>query len=1001
MFIPEYHKSLETLHFRTEKERAYFIPYDSLEDALSGDRNNSYYLTNLSGDWRFKFFDTFEDVSAETVKADFDVSALPLEKVPGCFQLYDNFKYDNPLYSNLCYPFPTDPPFVPDKNPTALFVKDFAVSDEMLSRDSILTFEGVASCFYLFVNGNFAGYSQISHSTSEFNITEYLKEGENRISVLCVKWCDGSYLEDQDFFRLSGIFREVYILSRNRICISDAEIRQSFSDDYTSAKLSISCTLTKASPILWGIASPGGDVLQSGESNKAEFSIEIKSPLMWNDEMPYVYTLFLTVEDEIIPFQVALCEKKIENKMLLINGRPVKLCGINRHDSSAENGYAVTLDEMKRDLLLLKRANVNAIRTSHYPNDPRFIILGEALGFYFIDEADLETHGMGYNTESDWDWTRWSFLSNSPDWEEAYVDRARHLYERDKNRGAVIMWSLGNESGCGVNHRAMKNYIKSRDKNAIVHYENAHLEFKAVPDGENFSDISDVESRMYAGTGYIEKYLNSEEYTKPFYMCEYVDSISTGDVYDFWKLVDKYDNFSGGCIWEFCDHAVNAPDENGNPRYFYGGDFGDFPNDGICCVDGLVFPDRTPRPGYYDMKKVYEPIRGNFDNGVLTVKSVRYFTPLSDLKLCWALTADGEIIKSGEIDSVDIAPQSEKSYKLFEAGSISLTGDCFVTVSFKTKENKPWAESGYETAFLQFEIAAKKAYIKRATKKVLTENGERFLKICIGENEYTFDKSFGKIISIKRDGTELLKKPAEFSLWHAPTYNRGSLNEWIKNRIDRVTQKTYCTDVAKISENSVTVKTKIALGGPSNPPIIKADVNYYFKNDGTLNITFDGKIRENAPVLPRLGLLLIMNDDNEKIEYFGLGETETYPDRYLSARYGKYSLTVTDNFVHYVRPQENSLHFKTRRVKIGDKASGISVTSENEEFSFNASHYSAEQITNTKHDFELKKEPFTYFNIDYRFNALSESGELNNDENNRLFDEKEVNFSFTLEPTAM
>ena len=997
MNFKAYHKSLEDLHVGTLKPRAYFIPYDNLQDALSGDRNKSYYMTNLCGDWKFRYFKSFEDIDESLYAENAETDALNTVKVPGNFQLYDIEGMDKPLYSNLMYPFPTDPPHVPEENPCAFYVRDFEASAEMLQRTNIITFEGVSSCFYLWVNGKFMGYSQVSHCTSEFDISEALKEGSNRIAVLCVKWCDGSYLEDQDYFRLSGIFREVYILSRNKKHLKDVYIRQSFNDDLTVATLKIECDLTEKTPVLYGVASPDGTLIAQGESENSVFNIEIQKPLLWNDEKPYVYQLFLTVEDEIIPFQLALRKVEIKNKVLLINNKGVKLCGINRHDSSAENGYAVTIDEMKRDLLVLKRANVNAIRTSHYPNDPRFYDLAEALGFYFIDEADIETHGMGYNTAADWDWMRWSMLSTIPEWKEAYVDRAARLFERDKNHGSVIMWSLGNESGCGVNHRAMREYIKSRDENAIVHYENSHLEFKAVPEGECFADISDVESRMYAGVNYIDNYLQDEQYNKPFYMCEYVCSMTTGDVYDYWELVDKYDNFCGGCIWELTDHAINIPDENGNARYYYGGDFGDFPNDGICCIDGLVFPDRSPRPGYFDMKKVYEPFRGSFNDGTLTVKSVRYFESLSDYSLNWVLSQNGEKVAEGVIDTLDIAPQSEESYKLFDMNDYSLKGDCFLTATIHQKKDTPWAEKGYEIGFLQFEIEAEENVIAKEENAVVLNNADRYAVITSGNTEYIFDKPYGRITSIKKDGKELLAAPTIFKMWRAPSYNRGSVDEWIANHLHHVAQKTYSTDIAE-KDGNVIITTKIALGGPANPPIIKADVVYTFNAFGEMKISFKGDVRENAPILPRLGIEFRMKDEYEDISYFGLGETETYIDRYKAARYGQYDLTVTDNFVHYIRPQENSSHFRTRRATVGKKgeiglfAEPVGATKEC--FSFNASHISAEQLTEVKHDFELKNEPFTFFNVDAKFNPISESDELN-------FNEKHIEFDFNIRPVNM
>ena len=1003
MKFKPYHKSLEDLHIGTESPRAYFIPYDNLEDALSGDRNKSYYLTNLCGnDWSFKFFESFEDLDDSYFTADFDNKALPLVKVPGNIQLYEGVEHDSPLYSNLKYPFPTDPPFVPDENPCSLFIKEFDVSAEMLERDNIITFEGVGSCFYLLINGEFVGYSQVHHCTSEFDISKYLVEGKNRITVLVVKWCDGSYLEDQDYFRLSGIFREVYILSRNKNRLKDAYIRKSFNEDYSLATLTVECDLVGNASVLYGLASPKGDVIANGESANGSFTIEIENPLMWNDEAPYVYNLFLTVEDEIIPFQIGLSEFKIADKKLLINGKAAKLRGINRHDSSL-NGYVVTVEEMVEDLLLLKRANVNCIRTSHYPNDPRFLDLCEALGFYIVDEADIETHGMGFNTDADWDWFRWSMLSTIDEWEAAYVDRAARLFERDKNHGCVIMWSLGNESGCGKNHRAMRSYIKSRNENAIVHYENAHLEFKAVPEGECFKDISDVESRMYPAYEYSKEYLESDEYTKPFYMCEYVCSTTTGDVYDFWELVDKYDNFCGGCIWELTDHAINIPDENGNPRFYYGGDFGDFPNDGICCLDGLVFPDRTLRPGYFDMKKVYEPFRGSYENGELTVKSVRYFTDLSDLSLKWKLTSNDKVLAEGEINTLHIAPLESASYKLFDEKDYDLSGDCFITATIHQKNDTPWAEKGYELGFLQFEIEAEKAEAVRDGNAVELNETDRYAIITCGNVEYTFDKPYGRLCSVKKDGKEFLQAPVKFKMWHAPTYNRGSVDEWYANHLHCISQKTYFTNV-EYSDNKVLIYSEIALGGPANPPILKGKLTHIFNGDGSVDIGLWGEIRENAPLIPRLGLELLMNEEFEDIRYFGLGEVETYPDRYKAGRYGDYELTVTDNFVHFIRPQENSSHFKTRRATVGTKGgNGLFVTGFNgaEEFSFNASHCSAEQLTEKKHDFELEQEPYTIFNIDARFNAFSEDPQLNNDENNRLFDEKELSFSFNIKPIDM
>lgn len=1001
MKLPTYHKSLDVLHYGTEKPRAYFIPYDCLDDALSGNRNNSVFFTDLCGDWKYKFWESFEDIDCEFFAEAFDVSSLAEVPVPGNVQLYKNVEHDVPLYSNLYYPFPTDPPHVPDENPCSAFIREFEVTDEMAERDNIITFEGVASCFYLWINGQFVGYSQISHSTSEFDISKFIRKGTNKIAVLVVKWCDGSYLEDQDFFRLSGIFREVYILSRSKARLEDVYIKQSFADDFSSATLDVDCRIKGDATVSYGLISPAGYVIGNGDSDNARFEVKIDNPLMWNDETPYIYTFFITVEDEIIPFPIALCKKEIKDKKLLINGVAAKLRGINRHDST-ENGYVVTVDDMKKDLLLMKRANVNCIRTSHYPNDPRFVELAQALGFYLVNEADIETHGMGWNTDEDWDWFRWSMLSTIDEWEAAYVDRAEHLFERDKNQGSVVMWSLGNESGCGKNHRAMRKYIKSRDNNAIVHYENAHLEFKAVPEGENFADISDVESRMYSGYNYTEGYLNNPDYDKPFYWCEYVCSMTTGDVHEYWKLVDKYENHTGGCIWEWSDHAVRIDDENGNPRYYYGGDFGEYPHNGICCIDGLVFPDRTPRPGYYDMKKVYEPFRCEYKDGILKIKSVRYYTDLSDLAAKWSVESNGYTILSGEIESLDVAPQTEKEFRLTGIDEFNFKGDTFLTISVIQKKDTLWAEKGYEVGFAQFELESEKVAPAKEKKDIVCDEADRFVTIRCAENEYVFDKSYGRIASIKVGGEEILEAPSAFKLWRAPSYNVGSSPAWYANNLHHVKQKTYSAEVEK-TDDAVVIKTKIALGGPANPPVIKADVVYVFGNDGRFSVEIDGNIKKEAPVLPRIGMELRLKEDFEKLRYFGLGDIETYPDRYKAARYGEYALTVSENYVPYIRPQENSSHFKTRYVAVGkENGPALRVTGFGiDEFMFNASHYSAEQLTEKKHSFELEKEPYTILNLDGRFTAHSENPEFNNDENNRLVDEKEFRFGFMFEITKI
>ena len=606
---------------------------------------------------------------------------------------------------------------------------------------------------------------------------------------------------------------------------------------------------------------------------------------------------------------------------------------------------------------------------------------------------------MGYDWEGEWDWTRWSHLSSAPEWREAYVDRAKRLFERDKNHGCVVLWSLGNESGAGVNHRAMAQYIRSRDDRALVHYENSHLEFKAVPEGENFADISDVESRMYAGTEYIENYLNNKEYTKPFYMCEYVCSMSTGDVYLFWNLVEKYDNNFGGCIWEWCDHAVNVPDKNGNARYFYGGDFGDFPNSSICCIDGLVYPDRTPRPGYFDMKRVYQQYSAEYNgDGSVTVTSRRRFTTLDDTAIHWTLSESGKTVSEGTTAVLSTPAQGSTTVKLFDPADFDSLPSCLLTLSFVLTKDTPWAEKGFETGFEQFVLKDYTPYVPKDGRVELSEN-DRFAVIKAGNIAYTFDKPYGRISSITCGGKELLSAPVEPQIWRAPCYNRGSSEMWRLKNFRYAAQKTYSCLVSN-TDGGVCIKTKIAIGGPSCPPVIHADVDYKFTSDGCVTLCFDGDVIEKCPILPKVGYRLFMPSGNESVSYFGFGPREAYVDRYKSQRLGLWNTTATDNFEHYIRPQENGAHYGTRFAEVYSNAAGLRFEPFGmEHFSFNAQHFTAQMLEDTKHDFELEPLEDTVVSLDWRMTGISEA-EYHNDPERALrrIDEKKLNFGFVIRP---
>ena len=986
MEFKSYHKDHDFLHVGCEEPRAYYIPYESKETALTDNRDASAYLVNLCGNWNFRYYESFEDLEDDFLFLPFKEKML----VPSNWQHYTDKGYDAPQYLNSDYPYPLDPPFIPDENPCALYSKDVILPEGFSGKKVYINFEGVDSCFYLFVNNTFTAYSQVSHCTSEIDITEYLNEGKNKIDVLVVKWCDGSYLEDQDYFRLSGIFREVYLLARQENHIKDVYLRSEVSEDLKKAEIKIETEKT----VSYILLDPNGEEILSGTSDKV---IEIENPLLWNAEQPRLYKVLIIDGEEIIPFAVGLKRLEIKGAIMYLNNEKVKLYGINRHDSHPVLGHATPVEHMKEDLYILKRASCNCIRTSHYPNDPRFLGYCDEMGFMVIDEADIETHGMGFEYRDDWDWMRWSMLSTIDEWEAAYVDRAKRLFERDKNHGCVVMWSLGNESGAGKNHRAMNKYIKSREPRAIIHYENSHLEFKAVPEGEDFKDISDVESRMYAPLDYTKNYLEQENIPKPFYFCEYVCSLTTGDIHAHVDLMEKYDELCGMCIWEMNDHAVAVKGKNKEIGYRYGTDFGDIPNDKLCCIDGLLFADRNPRPGYYEMKKAYEPFKITYENGKISIFNKRFFTTLDDLYFVWSIEKDGKVILSGEIADTEIAPRGEKEFNLFDITEFS--GITMLNIFCYMKEATYWCEKDYEIGFWQKELSFERSEAVTSVYAPEFEDGKRFVKITTDRAVYTFDKSYGRLASIIAEGKELLAAPEKIQIWKAHAHNQdGQADERKSASMHNARQKTYSA-VIDTTENSVIITVDFALGGASVVPVIKGKKVFEFTGDGTVKISVDAQKRETAPVLARFGLEFMLTDGMENMEYFGYGPTESYPDRHKACYKAHFKTTVTDNFVPYVKPIENSAHYESIFGAVTDEDGKGLIFVADKDFSFNAMHYTTEILDKTLHDDELEPLSQTVVNVDLKHDILGAKNDYIYDfEPERKWDDNNLSLAFSVIP---
>lgn len=952
-----YHKSLEVLHKGCEEPRAYFVPHTDETTAIRGVRDESTLFQNLCGTWDFHFYATpadLPDFTAPDFATDWDDLTVPMN-----WQMALGRGYDVPNYTNLNYPYPCDPPHTPDDNPCGLYHRTFTLRPGMEGKKVFINFEGVDSCFYLYVNNRFAAYSQVSHMTSEIDITSYLTAGENDLKVLVFKWCDGSYLEDQDMWRMSGIFREVYLLYRSENRITDYFVHTDVAYDNQSATVKADLSFVGDTLPTWKFYSAEGDLLAQGSG---EPSIALDAPHLWSDELPYLYTLVLMCGGEVIAQRVGVRKIEVKNKVVYVNGEKIKLRGVNRHDSHPELGHATPLDHMIRDLMIMKRHNVNAIRTSHYPNDPRFTELCDQYGFFVVDEADLEAHGM-------WAYGNQNYLSHDPSWREAYLDRAKRMVERDKNHPSILIWSLGNEAFYGDNHRAMSMYIKSRDKSRLVHYEGCNAGWKGYEQEVKYLDL---ESRMYPDPNYCKQYCEDEGYKLPFFLCEYSHAMGNGpgDLKEYWDVIWSHDNFLGGCVWEFIDHSVSI-DVNGKKGYTYGGDFGDHPNDGNFCVDGLVYPDRRPHTGLLELKAVIAPlaIEATEDSARYVVHSRRFFADLSDLEVIATVKADGVTLSTQRV-ALSAAPQSTEEITV----TVPQTLVGFATVDFSVvqKNATPWAEPGYEVTNVQYVLASQKreATIAPLTAPVTVSETAKSLTIATGNVVYTFDTFHGTLVSIKESGKEMLDAPVKPTVWRAPTDNDRNIRwKWQDFAFHRTDTRLVRASVREQSPASVTYSTVLSLGGYTRKPILTAAIDYTVTADGVLTISQKVEVHayeDRFPFLPRYGLHFVLTAGFEKVDYFGYGPHESYWDKHRSCRLDRFGTTVTDNFEHYVRPQENSSHWGTEWCLLAtDAGQGLFVTADGS-FSFNAQHYSAQMLDQTPHDYQLIPDSRTYLTVDYK-----------------------------------
>ncbi len=1022
MIVPKYYEDLKVLHKNTMPNRAYYIPASVRMDNLVDEREASDRFMLLSGQWKFRYFGSIYEAKEEFFKEGFSLEGFHTVTVPGVWQ---NYGYDCHQYTNTRYPFPMDPPYVPHENPCGEYVRSFVYHKDEKAPRAFLNFEGVDSCFYVWINGRFVGYSQVSHSTSEFDVTAHLREGENVLSVLALKWCDGSYLEDQDKFRMSGIFRDVYLLRRPEKCIFDYFVKAYPTKDYKDGTVEITFTYQGQAVDMKGqLFDKEGKLIAEGQAGEGKMFFQIKDAKLWNAEDPYLYTLVLETENEVITDYVGIREIHVTDGVLYINGVKVKFHGTNRHDSDPVTGFAITREQMMKDLQVMKEHNINAIRTSHYPNAPAFYQLYDRLGFYVIDEADNESHGTAdvYRKDSDWESRRkvWNeAIADNPDFTEATLDRTKRCVERDKNRPSVVIWSMGNECAYGCTFEEALKWTKEFDPTRLTHYESAlYVSEKRKYD---FSNI-DLFSRMYPALEEIHDYFK-EDGSKPFVMCEFCHAMGNGpgDLEDYFEAIWQHEGACGGFIWEWCDHAIDLGKTiAGKKIYAYGGDHGEYPHDGNFCMDGLVYPDRTPHTGLMEFKNVYRPARVTaFDQEKmeLTLKNYMDFRNLRDyLTVGYEILCDGVVVGKGSVEDPNllaIPAHEEKvipvNFQWPENFQLPERGKCFLKVSYYQKGATEILPDGFLLGFEEIALANDERQNQKV-KELFAGEGEK-VKFEIEEDDtalvvsapafaYTYDKLTGLFTKMVYQNQSFIERPMEFNIWRAPTDNdRRIKEEWREAKYDRIVTRAYETEV-KVSEREVKILTNLSISAVYIQRILNIQACWTVRSDGFLDAAFAVEKDPVFPFLPRFGLRLYLPKSMAKVTYCGIGPVESYIDKKYAGYHGVFEADVKAMHEDYIRPQENGSHHDCDYVTVRSDKAALTAAGK-ETFAFNASVYTQEELTQKAHNYELEESPYTVLCLDYRQSGIGSNScgpELI--ERYRL-DEKEFAFQVRLVPEKM
>ena len=962
------------------------MPYADEPSALAGAREASPYFKLLNGDWKFRYAPNPASAPQDFYKADFDDAAWDTISVPGNWQLQG---YDKPIYVNVQYPFPADPPRVPhEDNPTGSYRKRFVIPESWDGRRIFILFEGVDSAFDLWVNGKPVGYSQGSRLPAEFDITHYVHPGENTLSVRVIRWSDGSYLEDQDFWRLSGIYRDVCLRAAPAVHVRDFWVRTELDAAYRDAMLKVRVNVRNTSDqdavdcaveakLFDADGKPhcaepvsGKLTVEAGGEGTLELEREVPDPEKWSDEHPYLYTLLIVLKDEtgrvvqVERTELGFRTVEVKDGQLCVNGVPIVIKGVNRHEHDPDTGHTLTTESMIEDIRLMKQFNINAVRTSHYPDDPRWYDLCDRYGIYLFDEANIETHGVGDR------------LTKDPKWETAFVERAVRMVARDKNHPCVIVWSLGNESGYGPNHDAIADWIHANDPTRPVHYQPAER-----------APIVDILGPMYPSVDRIVEMAREPEETRPVVMCEYAHSMgnSTGNLKEYWEAIERYKRLQGGFIWDWVDQGIRQKTDEGEEWFAYGGDFGDEPNDGPFCINGLIGPDRTPHPGLWEYKKMLEPVR--VDPVDLTIGKVRIFnrylfSDLSGLDMSWTLTADGETLQSGDLPGLDTPAGESTPVKIpFREPELKPGTEVWLTVRFALAQDTLWAKRGHEVAWAQFKLPLAvpeapavhvKTLPKIEMKESATEISVRGLDVGL-----TFDRSTGRMVSFRYEDRELVSEGPALNIWRAPTDNDANTwgdqklaIRWREAGLDRLRERANAMEAVRINPQVVRVRVESFVCAPDRTEGFECVYTYTVLGSG--DVVLDHRVvpSDKLPPLPRVGVRMVVPGDYDRFSWYGRGPHESYSDRKLGARIGIYGGPVDKQVVPYIVPQENGNKTDVRWASLTDSEGAGLLIVGMPLLNVSAHRFTAQDLTEARHTYELKRRDDITLNLDYAQSGL-------------------------------